>query len=227
MWEFLAVGLLVLDFVAFGAGFNPAVDPALLDYTPPVIEFLQQDASLWRYATFTPPGTTKTMKANVGMAYDLQTVAGYNAIFSRQYTDYVALIEEQDGLPYSQIASFSEWSSLVSPLSDLLNVKYVITEVEIPNPAKYRLVYQDEAVLVYENLGVMPRAFALPTSATVETASGKWAKRRTTSAGLSQCRSTSGSPNAGRADGGKSSRRQLWSMAANSFSLALSCRARQ
>ncbi|HUV88890.1 MAG TPA: hypothetical protein VMY80_04495, partial [Anaerolineae bacterium] len=39
VWEFLAVGLLVLDFVAFGAGFNPAVDPALLNYTPPVVEF--------------------------------------------------------------------------------------------------------------------------------------------------------------------------------------------
>jgi len=168
VFEFLAVGLLVLDFVTFGAGFNPAVDPALLDYTPPVVEFLQQDTSLWRYATFTPPGTTKTMNPNVGMFYDLQTVAGYDSIFSRQYADYMALIEEQDELQYNQIASFSEWSSLDSPLTDLLNVKYIITEVEIPNP-KYRLVYQDEAVRVYENLGAMPRAWTLPFSAAMET----------------------------------------------------------
>ncbi|MEA3342038.1 MAG: flippase, partial [Chloroflexota bacterium] len=52
--------------------------------------------------------------------------------------------------------------------TDLLNVKYVITEVEIVGP-KYQLVYQDEAVRVYENLGVMPRVFTLPASATVET----------------------------------------------------------
>jgi len=168
VWEFLAVGLLVLDFVTFGAGFNPAVDPALLDYTPPVVEFLRQDTSLWRYATFTPPGTTKTMNVNVGMFYGLQCVAGYDSLFSRQYADYMALIEEQDELQYNRIASFSEWSSLDSPLTDLLNVKYVITEVEIPNP-KYRLVYQDDAVRVYENLAVMPRAFTLPISATVET----------------------------------------------------------
>jgi len=168
VWEFLAVGLLTLDFVTFGAGFNPAVDPALLDYTPPVVEFLRQDTSLWRYATFTPPGTTKTMNANVGMFYGLQYIAGYDSIFSRQYTDYMTLIEEQDELQYNLIASFSEWSSLDSPLTDLLNVKYVITEVEIPNP-RYRLVYQDRAVRVYENLGAMPRAFTLPASATVET----------------------------------------------------------
>ncbi len=168
VWEFLAVGLLVLDFVTFGAGFHAAVDPALLDYTPPVVAFLHQDTSLWRYATFTPPGTTKTMNANVGMFYDLQCVAGYDSLFSRQYAETMALIEEQDELQYNRIASFSEWSSLDSPLLDLLNVKYVITEVEIPNP-KYQLVYQDDAVRVYENLAVAPRAFTLPASATVET----------------------------------------------------------
>lgn len=167
VWPLLALVVLVLDMVSFGLGFNPAVDPALLDYTPPVVEYLRQDTSLWRYATFTPPGTTKTMNANVGMLYRLQTVAGYDSTFSRQYTDYMRLIEEQGELLYSRIASFSQWSSLDSPLMDMLNVKYILTEVEIPNPAKYRLVYQDRTVRVYENLGVLPRAFTLSAVAAV------------------------------------------------------------
>ncbi|MCP4536011.1 MAG: oligosaccharide flippase family protein [Chloroflexi bacterium] len=167
-WEFLAVGLLVLDFVTFGMGFGPAADPALLDYVPPVVEFLRQDTSIWRYANFTPPGTTKTMNANVGMFYNLQYVAGYDSLFTRQYTDYLSLIEEQTETQYNRIASFSEWSSLDSPLTDLLNVKYVVTEIEIPNP-KYQLVYQDDAVRVYENLGVMPRAYTMPSVAAMET----------------------------------------------------------
>jgi len=168
VWELLAVGLLVLDFVAFGAGFAPAVDPALLDYVPPVVEFLRRDASLWRYATFTPPGTTKTMNANVGMFYGLQAVDGYDSLFTGQYRDYMALIEPQEETQYNRIASFHHWSSLDSPLTDLLNVKYVVTEVEIPNP-KYRLVYQDDAVRVYENLAVMPRAYTMPLLAALET----------------------------------------------------------
>jgi O-antigen/teichoic acid export membrane protein len=167
VWQPLAVLVLVVDFVAFGAGFNPAVDPKLLEYTPPVVEFLRQDTSLWRYATFTPPGTTKTMNANSGMLYDLQTVAGYDSIFPAQYADYMVLIEPQDELPYNRIASLRTWSALDSPLLDMLNVKYILTEVEIPNPAKYRLVYQDRAVRVYENLGVLPRAFTLPAFAAV------------------------------------------------------------
>ncbi len=165
--EALALLVLVVDLVTFGAGFNPAVDPKLLEYTPPVVEFLRQDPSLWRYATFTPPGTTKTMNANSGMLYDLQTVAGYDSIFPAQYADYMALIEPQDELPYNRIASLRTWSALDSPLLDMLNVKYILTEVEIPNPAKYRLVYQDQAVRVYENLGVLPRAFTLPAAAAV------------------------------------------------------------
>lgn len=167
LWQILAVLVLVADFIAFGAGFNPAVEPKLLDYTPPVVEFLWRDTSLWRYATFTPPGTTKTMNANSGMLYDLQTIAGYDSIFPAQYADYMALIEPQDELPYNRIASLRTWSALDSPLLDMLNVKYILTEVEIPNPAKYRLVYQDRAVRVYENLGVLPRAFTLPASAAV------------------------------------------------------------
>jgi O-antigen/teichoic acid export membrane protein len=167
VWEFLAVGVLVLGLVAWGTGFGAAADPALLDYVPPVVEFLRQDTSLWRYASFTPPGTTKTMNANVGMFYDLQSVDGYDSLFSDQYRDYMALIEPQNETQFNRIASFHEWPSLDSPLTDLLNVKYVITEVEIDSP-KYQLVYQDDAVRVYENLGVVPRAFTLPTSATLE-----------------------------------------------------------
>ena len=167
VWEVLAIGVLVVDLVSFGAGFHSAVDPALLEYVPPVVGFLQQDTSLWRYVAFTPPGTTKTMNANVGMFYDLQSVDGYDSIFPQQYVAYMALIEPQDQILYNRIAPLRQWSSLDSPLLDLLNVKYVITEVEIPNPAKYRLVYQDEAVRVYENRAVLPRAFTLPATAAV------------------------------------------------------------
>ena len=169
VWELAAVSLLVVDFVSFGRGFHPVVDPALLDYVPPVVRFLEEQEPPWRYATFTPAGTSGTMRANAGMLHNLPCVAGYDSLFSDQYRDYMELIEEQDQVAYNRIAAFRSWSSLDSPLTDLLNVKYILTEVEIPNP-KYTLVYEDEAVRVYENEGVMPRAFTLPTSATVETA---------------------------------------------------------
>ncbi|MBN1873281.1 MAG: flippase [Anaerolineae bacterium] len=165
VWELLAIGVLLIDLLIFGTGFNPAIDPKLLTYTPPVVDFLREDTSLWRFSTFDPQGK-KTMNANTGMFYGFQDVRGYDSLFTAQYARYMGWIEPQGALPYNRIAPFTQFSSLDSPLTDLLNVKYMITEEEIPLP-KYKLVYQDSAVRVYENLGVTPRAFTLPATATV------------------------------------------------------------
>ncbi len=85
---------------------------------------------------------------------------GYDSVIPKQYAEYIALIEPQGELQFNRIAPISNLQSLDSPLLDLLNVKYVISLVEIPLP-KYQLVYGAE-VKVYENLGVSPRAFTLP-----------------------------------------------------------------
>ncbi len=165
VWEVLAVVVLLVDLLAFGKGFNPAVDPALLEYTPPMVDFLRQDTGLWRFSTFDPHGA-KTFNANVGMFYNFQDARGYDSLFTMQYKRYMSWIEPQNEVLYNRIAPFTQFSSLDSPLTDLLNVKYVISEVEIPLP-KYKLVYHDPAVWIYENLGVMPRAFTLPLTATL------------------------------------------------------------
>ncbi len=158
VWEVLALGLLAFDLFAFGYGFNPAADPRLLDFTPPVVEFLRQDPSSFRLTSFVGPGE-KTFIANAGMLYGLYDVRGYDSIFPKQYADYMALIEEQDELLYNRIAPLSEYDSLDSPLLDLLNVKYVLTTRHIPNP-HYELVY-DQEIRVYLNQDYLPRAFVV------------------------------------------------------------------
>ncbi len=164
IWKALAIGVVLVDLTGLSASFHPQVDPALLKTTPPVVDFLRQDTGVWRYSTFDPHGH-KIFNANMGMYFDFQDVRGYDSLFTAQYARYMSWIEPQGQLPYNRIAPFSQFSSLDSPLTDLLNVKYIVTDVEIPLP-KYELVYQDDAVRVYENLGVTARAFTLPQSAT-------------------------------------------------------------
>jgi len=168
VWKPLAVLVLILDLFVFGHSFNPAVDPKLLDFKPPVVEFLQQDKSLYRITTYNAPGE-KTFNANVGMFYGLSDVRGYDSIIPRQYADYMGLIYAQSELQYNRIAPIytDTARALDSPLLDLLNVKYVLTTQEIESP-RYTLVY-DEELRVYRNEGCMPRAFSLPASCAVVT----------------------------------------------------------
>ncbi len=167
VWEPLAVIVIALDLLAYGYGFNPAVDPSLLDYTPPVVEFLKQDTSLWRFTTY-DPRSVKTFNANVGWFYDFQDVRGYDSMFPKQYARYMSMIDRQDELAFNRIAPIRDQAALDSPLLDLLNVKYVLTEDTIPD-AKFTLVYSD-AVRVYRNEAVAPRAFTLPQRCTLEAA---------------------------------------------------------
>ncbi len=168
VWKPLALLVLICDVFVFGYGFNPAVDPQLLDFKPPVVEFLQQDESLYRVTTYNAPDE-KTFNANVGMFYDLDDVRGYDSIIPRQYTDYMGLIYPQTELQYNRIAPIytDQRQALDSPLLDLLNVKYILTTQQIESP-RYTLVY-DEEVRVYRNEGAMPRAFSLPASCAVAT----------------------------------------------------------
>jgi O-antigen/teichoic acid export membrane protein len=166
LWETLAVAVIVLDLFAYGYGFNPAVDPRLLDYRPPVLDFLKQDTSLWRFTTLDIHGV-KTMNANSGWWNGLQDVRGYDSAFPKQYLLYINTIEQQDDYLYNRIGPVRDARALDSPLLDLLNVKYVITEDEIPN-TKFTLVYNRE-VRVYRNEAVAPRAFILPQACTVYT----------------------------------------------------------
>ncbi|MCZ7670066.1 MAG: hypothetical protein M5U34_24270 [Chloroflexi bacterium] len=46
-----------------------------------------------------------------------------------------------------------------------MNVKYVITSETIDS-ARFALAWEGEGVRIYENLGVAPRAYTLPLSAT-------------------------------------------------------------
>ena len=168
VWKPVALLVLICDLFVFGYGFNPAADPKILDFKPPVVEFLQQDKSLYRIITYNAPGE-KTFNPNVGMFYDLSDVRGYDSIIPRQYTDYMGLIYSQTELLYNRIAPIytDTVQALDSPLLDLLNVKYVLTTQEIESP-KYTLVYDGE-LRVYRNEGCMPRAFFLPASCAVVT----------------------------------------------------------
>ena len=98
--------VLTLDLWLVGSGFNPAVNPELLNFTPPSIEFLQskQDANQpWRLTSLDPPDQ-KVLNANSAMRYGLEDVRGYDSIIPKQYVAFMQRIHPQGELLYNRIA---------------------------------------------------------------------------------------------------------------------------
>ncbi len=158
VWKLLAILALVGDLYLLGRGFNSAADPRILDIQPSVVRFLKGDPELFRITTF-DTRSTKPLPENQGMYFDLYDIRGYDSIIPKRYADYMGLIEEQGELLYNRIARLRYPQSLSSPLLDLLNVKYVLTEEAI-NAPEYTLVY-DQELKVYRNDDYLPRAFVV------------------------------------------------------------------
>ncbi|NOX60887.1 MAG: YfhO family protein, partial [Chloroflexi bacterium] len=165
VWQAAALALVLLDLWLIGFIFNPRVDPALLDFSPPASTWLEQHRTPdqpWRFTTYQLPEEQKTYNANLGMYHWLEDVRGYDSIIPKQYADYMAQLQTQGDLLYNRIAPIyaPNLPALDDPLFDLLGVRYVVTTQEIPNEG-YRLVYDDE-VRIYENLDALPRAMFVP-----------------------------------------------------------------
>lgn len=164
LWPWLAAVVIVLDLLIANYGFHTAADPALLEYEPELVQWLQQQPGTWRLTSFTPHGD-KPLNANGGWLYGLQDVRGYDSIIPRQYVDYMRTIEPQNELLFNRIQPIVNWESLNSPLLDLLGAKYVISSATIDLP-KFELVWQGEGLNVYENAAVVSRAYTIPQTAT-------------------------------------------------------------
>ncbi|MEZ4593408.1 MAG: oligosaccharide flippase family protein [Chloroflexota bacterium] len=163
-WILAAALLIIADVFLANRDFNASNDPALLDFKPEMVQWLEAQPGHWRITSFAPNGD-KPFNANSGWLFDLPDVRGYDSIIPRQYTEYMAAIEPQNELPFNRVQPIVNWESLNSPLLDVLGVKYVITSETIELP-KYTEVWQGEGVRIYENAAVAPRAYTLPLTAT-------------------------------------------------------------
>lgn len=167
-WQLLAVVVVALDLMIASWDFNPASDPALLDFTPPAVEWLQAQEGDWRYTTLDDPTQRPLMNANSGWRYGLRDIRGYESIIPRHYVEFMQQIAPQTQLEFNRVAplytdyggtEFDYRDALESPLLDLLGVRYVITHktttLTAPRGSRtgpaWTLAYEDEALRIWSN----------------------------------------------------------------------------
>lgn len=170
VWQAFAVIIVAVDLMIASWGFNPASDPALMDFTPPAVQWLQQQPGRWRYITLDDPLQPPLMNANVGWSYGLDDVRGYESIIPKQYVNFMGDLAPQTQLDYNRVAplyttygdGFDYRTALQSPQLNLLNVRFVMTHkstvIDLPG---WTLAYEDEAVKIWENPDFMPRVYTL------------------------------------------------------------------
>jgi len=168
-WAVLVVVITGADLLIASYGFNPASDPLLLDFTPPSIQFLQAQEGDFRITTLQDPDKHIILNANMGWSYGLDDMRGYDSIIPAQYVATMRALYPQYALDFNRVSPLmtpDDWNHdggyeavLDAPLFDLFNIRYVLThsdlEIEVDG---YERVY-DEAIAIWENESVMPRAF--------------------------------------------------------------------
>jgi O-antigen/teichoic acid export membrane protein len=157
--QVLALGLVAIDLMIASWGFNPASDPALLDFTPPAIEWLQANAGPHdRVMALNDSGQRDILNANVNLGYGLNDVVGYDSIILRDYVAYMRRIANQDGsLMYNRVAPLVNNDNITlilnSPRFQRLGVRYLVAHKTVQlntDTAGATLVHEDEAVSIWQ-----------------------------------------------------------------------------
>jgi len=148
IWAYAAIGLTLVDLFLVGQEFNPTTAPAHLFQTPGAIDFLKQDQDIYRVG-----GTDLILYPNVNMLFQITDVRGYDTVIPKRYMDLMQCMAGHYRYHFHSLLT-----QVDSPLLDLLNVKYVLTDKTLDG--KWTLVYHDKGpVKVYRNSNVLPRAF--------------------------------------------------------------------
>ncbi len=178
-WATFAVVLVTADLMIASWNFNPASDPALLQFKPPAIEWLQEryeEDGAFRYTTLEAPGSPPILNANSTLRYGLDDVRGYDSIIPAQYMDFMNQLAPQVQRDFNRIAPIYTDDDftydggypmvLDSPLLDLLNVRYVVTTPDAIVPfQEWEAVCCEEALTIWENPDALPRAALIAADA--------------------------------------------------------------
>ena len=121
----------------------------------------------WRYsyqARRLQPDVLQLLVNARSMVLRLQDIQGYNPVQLKRYVEFIAAL---NGIPQDYHQSNLLPSGTVSPLLNLLNVRYILIDANLPRDradvvaltADRPAVYRNDQVTVYENPFALPRAW--------------------------------------------------------------------
>ncbi len=162
------LALLAADLGTYVTGIYGLQAPSVYAARPPVVDFLAAAPRRGRIVTLEAPGDDETRRwamvaPNANAIYGVESVNGFDSMMLRQ-------IDVASGhvMPtYGLVAGPNTYATAqFRRFMDLLAVGHVVTPanrtLDLPEP-RYRPVYEDEEVRVFENTEALPLFFYVPS----------------------------------------------------------------
>lgn len=160
--------LLIFEMFRFGWKFTPFSKKEIIYPTTPIIDFLQ---NIEKPERITGSGV---IPINIRMQYKLESLEGYDAVYPLTVSKFIAALNSNK----SGTNPFGRYGSVDNLESILLNIsstKYFLSAKKDPNNSsdylglslssqkspRFKKVFQDKSVSVFENLSALPRAFVV------------------------------------------------------------------
>ena len=151
MWLNGLVVLTCADLVTFGIRLNPTLPPAQSFPPTEAIAFLQQQRGIFRVG-----GLYLALMPNSSMVFGLSDMRGFDDVMPWRQATLLRHIPGAFQLNYYLILR-----SVDSPLLDLMNVEYIVSDRELSGRWKLAFAEPDSPIRVYRNADVLPRAFVV------------------------------------------------------------------
>ena len=158
--------LAVAELMRFGWKYTPFSDPSFAFPKTPVIDFIDNQAKPFRVLT------GDVIPMNMWVPYKWESPAGYDAVYPADLARFIAVTNKEisDG---SMSGRYGAIYNYQSKLLDLLAVKYLLfvkkdekgepsrggTLKQELNSNRFKTVFEDNTVVVVENMTSFPKAF--------------------------------------------------------------------
>jgi hypothetical protein len=142
--------LAAMDLWHFGSRYLVEFSPKEIAMDQEVRAFLRQDREPFRIAS------PLDEFINTGVYEGIENVGGYDTLALKRYTEFINFAQ---GLPLEEPSNNTRVRA-ISPLLDLLNVRYFIVDAStrIEHPG-FQLVFENSSYHVYQNQSALPRSF--------------------------------------------------------------------
>jgi hypothetical protein len=145
-----------------GDGFNPTVAPESVLPTPPLVAQLLRAHPPGQPEPYRVAGTALTLLPNVGMAFGLEDVRGYDPVASHRY------MAVMNHLPHvARVGHHLLFTEAQVPFFDFLNVRYLFTPHTLAGAWEH--IGESDGLYLYENHNALPRAYMVYRSEVART----------------------------------------------------------